>query len=384
MNIMQGGKLLSEGGYGCVYYPYLDCSLEETKTNQNAFLSKVQRYNDAAKNEIKIGAIVKTIKQYRNFFAPIVDSCVVSNIKPLETKYEKCSILTKKNPTNKYLLMKLPYAGSKTFFKYFIEASNIKEMILNILSTYSYLITATKLLFEKNIVHYDLKGENIMFNTEKKVPIIIDFGLSINLKNIKNLKSLSNAFYIYAPDYYLWSPEIQYLSYIANVNQYPSKEEITEIAKNIVQNIEPLQNVCSPQFIEKYENSLSSYLLQFYNKSPMNVFNSMKNIAYTWDNYSISIMYLRILYYLNSTGFTNNDFIIFFMKLLLQNIHPVPIRRLSTNDTISIFNNYSYKKGFSQSDDYSTLFTSLLTNQKNVVSMITNDESKLNTLLKMK
>ena len=74
--IQEGGKLISEGGYGCVYYPHLDCSLKESTTNKDEYISKVQRYNDAAKNEINIGNIVKTIKNYKNFFAPIIDSSI--------------------------------------------------------------------------------------------------------------------------------------------------------------------------------------------------------------------------------------------------------------------------------------------------------------------
>ena len=40
MNNMNGGALLSEGGYGCVYYPSLNCKLEESqKPTKNIALS---------------------------------------------------------------------------------------------------------------------------------------------------------------------------------------------------------------------------------------------------------------------------------------------------------------------------------------------------------
>jgi serine/threonine protein kinase len=382
--IQEGGKLISEGGYGCVYYPHLDCSLKESTTNKDEYISKVQRYNDAAKNEINIGNIVKTIKNYKNFFAPIIDSCVIKDLSPLQKNYETCDILSKKNPGKKYLLMKLPYAGSQTFFKYFIEAANAKEMILNTLTTYSYLIAANQKLFEKGIIHYDLKGENIMFNSQKKVPIVIDFGLSIELDKVKNMKDLSNAFYIYAPDYYLWCPEIQYLSYLANENPYPTQDEIHDIVDNIVTSNTPLSDVCSPSFIKQYSSSLRRYLVTFLNKKPMDVFHKMREIAHTWDNYSISIMYLRVLRYLNNDGFENNDFVIFFMKLLIQNVHPNPTRRLSSKETITLFNNYSYKKNFAKSNEYTSLFKSLVTNQKKVASMVTTDERNLNSILQNK
>ena len=54
---MEGGGFVSEGGYGCTYYPEISCSGKET-TNKN-FLSKIQLNDDSAKNEIKISKLLK-------------------------------------------------------------------------------------------------------------------------------------------------------------------------------------------------------------------------------------------------------------------------------------------------------------------------------------
>lgn len=380
--IMHGGELISEGGYGCVYYPSLDCSLKESSDGKS-YISKIQRYNDAAKNEVKIGNIVKTLDHYSNFFAPIISSCPVTNLEPLKRYKETCSIFEKKNKSKKYLLMKLPYAGNKTFFKYFIEASTSKEIILNILSSYTYITAAIGKLYTKNIIHYDIKGENIMYNHVKKVPIVIDFGLSIQLDHIKTEDDLADAFYIYAPEYMLWSPEEHYLSYLANENPYPTEDEIKEIAESIVNENNALEYVCSPSFIKKYKSLLVKNLLKYLNVPPMKVFESMKQYAYSWDNYAISIMYMRVLYYLHTDGFENNKFITFFMKLLLQNIHPDPSRRFTSKDTITLFDDYAYNTESVQVD-YASLFRQLKTKQKRVISMIETDERKINTVLETK
>ena len=50
---MKGGKLLSEGGYGCVFFPSINCDGSSMKTKK--YVSKIQKFDKSAKNEIKIG-----------------------------------------------------------------------------------------------------------------------------------------------------------------------------------------------------------------------------------------------------------------------------------------------------------------------------------------
>ena len=58
----------------------------------------------------------------------------------------------------------------------------------------------------------------------------------------------------------------------------------------------------------------------------------------TWDNYSLSILFLRILIGIHRTIGITNKFIILFMKLLVSNIHLNPLNRLSISTTIERFN----------------------------------------------
>ena len=64
----------------------------------------------------------------------------------------------------------------------------------------------------------------------------------------------------------------------------------------------------------------------------------------TWDNYSLSIMYLRFLYYLNINGYIENIFIENLTELLLTNIHPNPKKRLDIDTTLFKFNQSLYEK----------------------------------------
>ena len=61
-----------------------------------------------------------------------------------------------------------------------------------------------------------LKGTNILFDNNKEIPLLIDFGLSVEYQILNKINStnLKNMFYVYAPEYYIWSLEIHYLCYL--------------------------------------------------------------------------------------------------------------------------------------------------------------------------
>ena len=75
----------------------------------------------------------------------------------------------------------------------------------------------------------------------------------------------------------------------------------------------------------------------------------------TFDNYSLSIMYLKFLYFINIDGFHNNPFTIFFSKLLLQNIDPNPENRLTILETIHTFNGFLHKRNINNSITFESL-----------------------------
>ena len=381
---MNDSSLLSEGGFGCVYHPSIGC-LSSAKTKQslshrNKFVSKIQHQDDTTKNEIYIGTIVRQIKQYKMYFAPIVKQCKPITLSQLKgDEFKECTLLAKKKGAS-YIITESRFVDNLTFFKYMIASDNNKELILNIMSTYTHLITALNRLHQQHIVHYDLKGENIVYDTKRTVPIIIDFGLSIPLHKITK-QSLGAYFYVYAPDYYVWAPEIHFLCFLLNDNSSPSKNEIKEISKTIVSNNISLRYLYSPDFLVQYTENLQRYLLTFHGKTPHEVFQMIQPYSNTWDNFSVSMIYMRILYYLNIEGFTKNEFIIYFSKLLLQNAHPNPKRRLTPTQTILLFNKYFYKSGVNAERDYKELLYSLGKNKSVIGSLITMDESKLNSII---
>ena len=77
-------------------------------------------------------------------------------------------------------------------------------------------------------------------------------------------------------------------------------------------------------------------------------------------------MYLKFLRYININGFVDNQFIIFFSKLLLKNIDPNPDDRLSLIETIHTFNTFLYQKNINNIKTFEELTDSFIENRSEI------------------
>ena len=96
----------------------------------------------------------------------------------------------------------------------------------------------------------------------------------------------------------------------------------------------------------------------------------------TFDNYSLSIMYLKFLHYININGFIDNGFIIFFSKLLLRNIDPNPDNRLNLVETLHTFNTFLYQKNINNIKTFEQLTDSFIENKIEIDKEVTIDKKK--------
>ena len=337
---MEGGKLLAEGGYGCVFSPGINCNGSMMTTKK--YVSKIQPFDKSARNEIEIGKIIQTINGYINHFSPVIKNCSINIATIRDEDKNKCTIIKKKK-TKKFILMKLLYINGKDFIDYMIKHKNSVQIVDNIINSYNHMLRALSMLIGKKLIHYDLKGTNILFDETKQAPLLIDFGLSIQVDKI-NMENLKNIFYVFAPQYYVWPLEVHYISYILHKKKEPVLKDLKMITNIFIKNNKALTKNFSPNFIKKY-NEKCLKQLKIYNALPYaQRLEKIVNYWNTFDNYSLSIMYLKFISYINIEGYSKNHFIIFFSKLLLQNIDPVPENRLNILETIHTFNGFLYKK----------------------------------------
>jgi hypothetical protein len=133
--------------------------------------------------------------------------------------------------------------------------------------------------------------------------------------------------------------ELHVLSFIfTNKLNSLSKINITTFINNIYRKenflylLEKNNNI---DIIEYHKKELEYYLNNFINLSIENIITNILKYHSTWDNYRLSIVYLKII-----SQIELNSFFIKFNKLLFQNIHPNPLERLSIEKTKEEFYQY--------------------------------------------
>lgn len=326
-------KLLGQGGYGCVYWPEIKCNGVKGSTK---FITKIQKNNSSAANEFFIGEKIKKIKKYNNYFKPVISKCDIS-LKSIESDItETCDIIN--NNIENYIAMKIKYIKFTNFDEYFI---NSKTLILNIILTYSYLVNSLHLLYKEKIIHYDLKMDNILIHNN--TPLIIDFGISIYYTNI-NESNYKDYFYVYAPEYYPWCFEIQVISYIVNYSDLQDLftfDNIKLLSDNYIEK-NPIFKYFTKGFANNYKNSLINYLKKYSNKSNNLVIKELLKTKETWDLYSLSILYLKLIYTLKNK-FYKSICLEKLIEIFLINISPYPEKRMSFDKTINMINELKKK-----------------------------------------
>jgi serine/threonine protein kinase len=357
-------ELVNQGAYGCLYHPGMECSGKTM--DDRRYATKLVVQDEVAENEVAVGDIVKGIVNYGVNFVPVIDTCIVNLEKVHRNNphaLNKCDIVPnpkkgkekgkekdkkkdKKKGKEKFMLMKMPYIDSLYFYEYISAMRDNKKKIIScIFDTYSYLIESIERLVENEVVHYDLKMQNILMNLKTDTPIIIDFGLSIPIKRLsEGDRFWTTYFYKFSPEYYVWPLEAHVINFLQNTSQKPlslSRDNVTSICETFV-NANAALRIFSKGFRARYLKVCIEQCTQWIGVECDVACVALLKGWPTWDNYSLSIAYLQILGFIYETGFTNNHLIIQYVQLLLMNVHPDPARRKTVGDTKSAFTDLFY------------------------------------------
>ena len=66
--------------------------------------------------------------------------------------------------------------------------------------------------------------KNIIINMKTKTPLIIDFGLSIPIKEL-TIENYSKYFYTFRASYYIWPIDVHIINYLIHINNELSKAQ---------------------------------------------------------------------------------------------------------------------------------------------------------------
>lgn len=381
-------KLISQGTYGCVFKKGLTCNgmIDETET-----ISKIQEKNETSENEITMGKKIMDIPNYEQHFAPIIESCEVDISNFESTELNKCNFI--KNYKNKnqpliFQMNRIPYVGKKHLNNYFLQLLENKKYVEKFsgefMNTFLEITNKYRILNEEhNIIHMDVKANNIMIN-EKKNPMIIDFGLSFDKKELLEDKTnLELVFFADEPYYAFWCFDIYVINFaIETILLDPKTKEIKDLPVNLEQIKE-----CTNIYFEK--NIGIAHILTEEEKNTMkeNHFNYLKKIcnlnnekeinnvmwkqiinilienANTWDMYGLSMCYSEFFKTLMLKECVENiQYLCNFKELLKRNIMSSPDARATPTKIIESLNKNMQQVKKSEYQKIKSILTKFLKN----------------------
>jgi len=193
--VVKGGKAIASGGFGCVFRPALKCNGKTDRTSGVSKLMTKKNAEDEYKELTQFIPILEKIPNYEKYFlikglsicSPgILDFSDLENITKC-TNFSQ-SLITKINDNiTKFKIINLP-DGGKTLsdvFKHRITNNRLIEINNNMINL---LLNAIIPMNDLELIHNDLKGDNILVNNDN-LPKIIDWGLSsYKYKPYKNLE----------------------------------------------------------------------------------------------------------------------------------------------------------------------------------------------------
>lgn len=314
-------KLINSGAFGCIYRPNMTC---KGKVGSMKYITKIQKSERSIIHELRISKKIRNIVGYVRFFAPVLKSCEVKIAKDRVKDLKKCEVFEndseKQIEGSTYVSMKTRYVGDKDLRAYIFSNMDPGFFLHELWRTHAHLLKGIQKLFKNRIVHYDLKYNNVVFDNERKEPIIIDFGQSWLIDELTTEDQLKAAFFLF-DQYDYWCIDVliccyiiqkvgikeaktekvteQEIDHIYDVFIYgrePKYESTAENIKKVVSDVYLYNILQNPTKMKNFKIKFKEYAAQFINKRTWReLYLDLIKHANTWDSYSLSIIYLNML-----------------------------------------------------------------------------------------
>ena len=312
-------RFLGQGTYGCIYKEKLKCmDKKNKKRGPKHSLSKVYIDEKYATRELEISKHILKIPHYDRYFSPLLNSCNASLAQLNQEDVDKCDLFDKKNniygsSQQTYFTTTTKYIPGQILNEYLdiyskqITPENSYTRDNKIFYIYTCLTKSIELLNSKKIVHFDLSERNIIMDSTDR-PIIIDYGMSMNIDAIKTEDQFKYEFGHYSftkeddPNkvdmYEPWCVEIMALMYL---NQRVQPQEIiteTHVAELIkytnqyVDNLELDKLGATEDEIKTYRESKCALYETFtqVNKTAHECSQELIKTYPKWDPYAIALI----------------------------------------------------------------------------------------------
>lgn len=225
------------------------------------------------------------------------------------------------------------------YFKTYLKTVETSRMYVNtLIQFYKHLLHSIDLLVKRDIVHNHITFDSVVID-KHRYPLLTNFSFSLDTSRQDIDQYIKHFVVAYDPTYIEWPLEMHLLSYLlTNKLNSLSSYNIETIVATLIENNTILKTF-GHNVVSSYKTESIHYFKKYINQSYEYILTDMLQYSNTWDNYALSMMFLRILIGIHKTIGVKNKFIILFMKLLVSNIHLSPLKRLSIEETIVQFEN---------------------------------------------
>jgi len=348
-------KMLNQGAYGCVFRPGVECSDKQLTTKK--YISKIQNHSETSKHETRLGKIIRGIKGSSHHFAPIIETCDVkmSDLNN-DPEVEKCKFIdTNAKLRNKvYESNLIQYVGKYTLVEYFKhqtkKINKTSSYFRKIINSHTSLLRGVSKLNDANIIHFDMKENNVMCRDISGHPILIDFGMSINVENIATEEFyVEDAFFTQDVIYGPWCIDVILINHMVGKHaqpgwrdESPSPVDVKKVIQEYVEKNTGFLMVLTVDQRNEYRTSIEAYIMQFVEGGLLSmptkgdIYDELIKYVKSWDNYGVAIMFLSMLKTLNLTEYkTSTPFMNKYVSILTSVVMSTPDKRPIALDTMN-------------------------------------------------
>lgn len=197
---MLGGQIRGQGTYGCIFQPTLKCRGKNNKERDPSMVGKITSHRDA-KNELEIANILRPIEHSSNYvILPVSEKCTPrSKSKQTDPDIEKCRLLDEMKLQDT-IQMIMPWGG------YPLSRINLDPYIFDFFKFMEDILACGTFLLLNDICHFDVSGENFLFDKHNK-PKLIDFGFGFKASKL-TIHELATRWRVISFDHDTETPEV--------------------------------------------------------------------------------------------------------------------------------------------------------------------------------
>ena len=302
---MSNPKKVGEGSYGCVHNPPLKCR-DKPYNSDPTKVSKILTKKNA-NDELKEFKLIQQADKKEDFHLGKPDSCFPDDNKENKSAIDKCKRFDSMWISKDYKLLLLENGGDNLsqiedkFKKLKVNSTN-RRRLENFWLDMARLIYGSKVLMDNDIVHHDLKQQNIVYNENTRRVNFIDFGLMVTTKDM--LKKANGSRYPFG-EHWSFPPDILFYNYVdyKRLTSREGRDRHTLMQNAFKRYKEPLQ-IIEQNLMDKDETEIdfSIRIVRDYYATYSKLTNSdddynrfINKSFETFDNYSIGFSLFSIL-----------------------------------------------------------------------------------------